>query len=110
MTAFHQQLANGRWHTLSLFEQMAHIGTEVERALNWQTKADPAAAQAAFYRALDLIDLSLGDPKYHGKYKELTRMREVVCDYFTNQRLYHSSPQSIRRYFEPFFWAVAKDR
>jgi hypothetical protein len=37
MTAVaHPSLAAGRWRTFSLMEQLAHVGSEVERALNWR--------------------------------------------------------------------------
>lgn len=39
MSALHRELAAGRWYTLSLVEQMANIGSEIERtmaaALRW---------------------------------------------------------------------------
>lgn len=39
MTFKHKDLAQGRWATMSLHEQMANIGSEVSRAFNWQKKA-----------------------------------------------------------------------
>ena len=38
MTYQHKQLASGRWRELSLVEQMANVGAEVGRAINWQRK------------------------------------------------------------------------
>ncbi len=38
MSYQHKDLAAGRWSQLSLIEQMANIGSEVERALNWRIK------------------------------------------------------------------------
>ena len=40
MTAQHPELAAGRWQTLSLMEQLANVGSEVERALNWAAKGN----------------------------------------------------------------------
>lgn len=34
----HTQLAAGRWQELSFAQQMANIGSEVERSLNWRHK------------------------------------------------------------------------
>lgn len=110
MASLHQQLAAGRWYKLSLFEQLANIGSEVERALNWYAKGDNQAGEAAFYRALDLLDLTLGDRRLKGRYKEIARLRELLCDYFTNQRQYHSDAKSIQSYFVPFFYAVSRGR
>ncbi len=55
----HKQLASGGWQRFSFIEQMANIGSEVERALNWRAKKNAAYAQKAFERALELIDLTL---------------------------------------------------
>ena len=37
MSYYYQRLSN-RWQKLSFFEQMANIGSEVERAINWRGK------------------------------------------------------------------------
>lgn len=34
----HQNLADGRWFTLTLAQQLGNAGSEVGRALNWQKK------------------------------------------------------------------------
>ena len=38
MTVHHKELASGRWFSLSLFEQMANIGSEVIRSIKWKNK------------------------------------------------------------------------
>ncbi len=38
---------------------MSNIGSEVERALNWQAKGNLAYSQKVFGRALELLDLTL---------------------------------------------------
>jgi hypothetical protein len=38
MSYQHKDLAAGRWKRLSFVEQMANIGSEVERALRWRAK------------------------------------------------------------------------
>ncbi len=34
----HPGLAAGRWFELTLVEQLANVGSEIERALNWAAK------------------------------------------------------------------------
>ena len=36
----HKELSQGKWQKMSLIEQMANIGSEVERAINWKNKND----------------------------------------------------------------------
>ena len=54
MSFQHRELAGGRWNELSLVEQMANIGSEVERALKWREKNNPDYAAKAYERALEL--------------------------------------------------------
>lgn len=75
----HADLAAGRWHTMSLAEQLANVGSDVARAHRWQGK-DPQLCEKAFVRALELLDLTIGDARWKGRLKELTRVRELLCD------------------------------
>lgn len=59
----HKELSRGKWKKLSLIEQMANIGSEVERAISWKNKNSKEYSAMAFERALELIDLTLSDEK-----------------------------------------------
>jgi len=104
MSHVHANLAAGRWQTLSLMEQLANVGSDVAHARRWQGK-DPALSEKAFIRALELLDLSIGDARWKGRRKELTRMREVLCDAMQGGAVYGSDLASLDRYF--FHFAVA---
>jgi hypothetical protein len=110
MTGGHRDLAAGRWWTLSLFEQMGNIGSEVGRATRWSS-ANPALAEAAFHRALELIDLTLDDPRHResvARLREIARAREVVVDFLSGSNRYGSTGPSLQKYFDAF--AVAGRR
>ena len=102
----HKDLASGRWGRLSFLEQMANIGSEVERALNWQIKDNTAYSQKAFERALELLDLTLASTAVPARFKELARVREAIADYFVGENQFRSTGISWRRYFLPFAYAV----
>ncbi len=106
MSYQHRSLASGRWGTLSLIEQLANIGSEVERALNWRDKGNPGYSQRALERALELIGLTIGDPRHRGRLKEITRLREAILDYFLGENLYQSSEDLWRKYFYAFGYAA----
>ncbi len=110
MSGAHPGLAAGRWFELSLAEQLANVGSEVERALAWREKGQPAIAQRAFERAIELLDLTLADPRHRRRLKELTRLREVLADYFWFDNSYGSSADSWRRYFGAFTYSAALRR
>ena len=110
MTGYqHKELAAGRWGRMSLPEQMANVGSEVERALGWRAKNHPEYSMRAAERALELLDLSLESGGGFSRLKEIARLREVVVDYFYGSNQYGSTEASLRRYFSPFTYAARRD-
>ncbi len=109
MSYQHKNLAAGSWNQLSFIEQMANIGSEVERALNWRIKKNTDYAQKAFERALELIDLTLDSDRNYAHLKEITRMREAIVDYFSGVNQFMSSDGSWRSYFLPFTYASRRN-
>lgn len=109
MSFQHKQLAAGGWFKLTLVEQMAHIGSEVIRALAWKQKGDQNYTRMAFERALELLDLTRADPKCRHRLKEICRVREVLCDYFAGDNEYGSTGDQWRNYFNAFGWASRKN-
>jgi hypothetical protein len=110
MIVQHPGLAAGRWQQLSFLEQMANIGSEVERALNWKAKNNVDYCQKASERALELVDLTLDSAPGPTRLKELSRVREALADYFFGDNQYLSSEKSWRKYFFNFNYAARKDR
>ena len=106
MNPQHKDLADGRWNKLSFIEQMANIGSEVERALNWQAKHNADYTQKACERALELVDLTLDCAISATRLKELARVREAVVDYFFGSNQFMSTESSWRKYFSGFTYAV----
>lgn len=105
----HKELAAGRWRQLPFATQMAHIGGEVERALNWRVKNNHDYSRRAFERALELLDLTLASAAGYARKKELARVREALVDYFTDKNQYGSTETSWRRYFAPFAYAARRN-
>lgn len=110
MSEHHPDLAAGRWREFPLVVQFAHVGSEVERALRWESKGRQERSERALERALELIRLTIDDPKHRGRLKEMTRLREVLLDYFFGENRYGSSPEAWHRYFHPFAVAASKQQ
>ena len=104
----HKELAAGRWFTLSLVEQMANVGSDVGRALNWKAKGNLPYSQKAFERALELLDLTLADRKNIGRLREVARVREALVDFLAGQNEYSSTEESWKKYFLQFAFAARK--
>ncbi len=105
--AQHETLAAGRWQAFSLVEQLANVGSEVERALNWLEKRNPDYSRLAFLRALELLNLTIDDPRHQNRLRELTRLREALLDFFLGDNAFRSSEKSWRSYFFGFAYAAA---
>jgi hypothetical protein len=106
MNYVHKELAAGKWNQLSFAEQMANIGSEVERTISWKAKGRQDYSERAFERAIELLDLTIADARNRKRLKELCRVREVLADTFAFDNIYQSTPESWQRYFRCFLVAV----
>lgn len=106
----HPGLAAGRWHSMSLMDQLANIGSEVGRAARARTLGNEARVAPALDRALELFDLTLADDRWRARLKEIARAREIVCDFLVGENAYGSTADSLDRYFLPFAAAVRRAR
>jgi hypothetical protein len=101
--ARHRELAV-RWWAMPIAEQLGNIGSEISRSAKW-TSRNPDLARSAFYRALDLFDLTLDDPRHRrspARLREIARAREVVVDLFAGPNQYGSTAASLQRYFDAY--------
>jgi hypothetical protein len=105
----HREMAEGRWNLLSFSEQMANVGSEIERTISWRKKGYPDYSGRAFERALELLDLTISDSKNRPRLRELLRVRESLADHFFFENIYQSTPESWQRYFR-FFLAIARGK
>lgn len=110
MNALHTGLTDARWQSLSLVEQLANVGSEVERALAWSHKGQAQFSANAVCRGLELLDLTIMDPRHRTRLKELTRLREVLLDYFCGPNEFGSTDLAWQRYFDAFGMAAALER
>ncbi len=101
----HSSLASGKWFELTMAEQLGNIGSEVSRARRWQEK-DEKLFVGAMERALELFDLTLQDPRWKHRLKEICRAREVLCDTAFGSRSYSTSLADLDRYFTQFALAA----
>lgn len=104
----HQNLRGERWFKLSFFEQMANVGSEVERAISWRNKNNAEYSRLAFERSLELMDFTVEDVKNRKYWKELLRLRECLVDYFAYDNEYGSSDEKWHNYFYAFNYAARR--
>ncbi len=99
----HAELAAGRWNTLSLAEQLAHVGSEVDRTIRaWEAHRSDRFDHA-LERALELFDLTAQDRRWRGhRCREILRVREEFCRLFFSDDAPPDSARGLTAYFLHF--------
>jgi hypothetical protein len=101
--AGHRDLAAGRWSTLTLAEQLAHVGSEVTRAIQAGRAERPERRDRAVERALELFDLTAADERWRGhRRREVLRVREEFCALVLSGESGSEQAKSLERYFLHF--------
>lgn len=110
MNMMHSTLAHSRWFQFTLAQQFANIGSEIHRLVSSDKKHDRIRFEAAFDRALELIDLTLADPRWKTGYKEIARVREILCGLYFGQNEYDTSLETLDDYFFRFALVVQSNK
>jgi hypothetical protein len=99
----HVELASGRWARLTLAEQLANVGSEVDRAIAAWAAQRPDRFERALARALELFDLTAGDARWRGhRLRELLRAREEFCRLFFDPASSAGAARTLSAYFLHF--------
>lgn len=94
----HKDLSNGRWFTLTLPEQLGNVGSEFLRLRSWTRKGDRKKSEAALARFLELMGLTVSDPRWSGRRRrELARVREQAL-----LEIEYPETSSLQKYFDQF--------
>jgi len=96
-------LAAGRWAALSLAEQLANVGSEVDRAIAAWAAQRSDRFDRALARALELFDLTARDDRWRGhRRREILRAREEFCRLFFDDDVASGAARTLRKYFLQF--------
>ncbi len=105
----HAGLAAGRWKSLTLSDQLANVGSEVDRAIRAHEAGRTDRRDAAVNRALELFDLTAADNRWRGaRRREVLRAREEFCALFWGDGERLGGAASLSRYF--LYFALAARR
>ncbi len=83
-----------RWQTLPKRIQLLSIMAELERARTWEQERG-AQFTGALERALDLLDLTFGDPRWKNETLQLLMLRDEIAKRYAN--LTNESTLSLSR-------------
>lgn len=108
----HKSLEDGRWFTFTIYEQLGNVGSEFERAARAFESGDMERFERAFERMLELLDLTIEDPKWRRgtRLRELLRLREEVCDIFHGGEVFGTPIETVKKYFLYFAIAARANR
>ena len=81
----HKDLTFDKWIKQSKQAQIMNIGAEISRAQNWQNLKQREKVKECIERALDLLDLTVQDPRWGSKLGDLLRIREAFSSFYVNE-------------------------
>ncbi|MEO5903589.1 MAG: DUF5674 family protein [Gemmatimonadaceae bacterium] len=103
LMTLHAALASGGWSEMTLAEQLANVGSEVDRAIRASRSGRAARFENALDRALELFDLTAADDRWRGpRRREVLRAREEFCRLFFDADVHPDSASGLSRYFLQF--------
>jgi hypothetical protein len=92
-----------RWRRFTISEQLANVGSEVERAIRSHQAGQQTRFDNALTRALALFDLTATDERWRGRRRrEILRAREEFCRLFFDPVVSPDSVAGLTRYFLAF--------
>jgi len=103
----HKDLAAGRWFTFPFIEQFANVGSDVERTIQWRKRGNEEYSNQALERALELLDLTIADPKNKKRLKEIVRVRHMFADHYMGINEFSFTDEYWQKYFFDFAYAAA---
>lgn len=107
----HSSLAQGRWGGLTLAEQLANVGSEVDRAIVAWDAHRPDRFDKALARALELFDLTARDDRWRGhRRREILRSREEFCRLFFDGESVAGGARTLSAYFLHFALLARRNR
>jgi len=105
-----RNLAGGGWEALTLMEQLANVGSEVERAIRALESEWPQQWEYAFARALELFDLTAADRRWSAPgRRETLRAREQFVAVFFGDDDRRGAATYLRKYFMQFAFAARRN-
>lgn len=107
----HVGLEPESWFKKTLFVQLANVGADIDRVIQWKNVNNLQYSKDAFERVLELLSLTILDPKHaRSTRKELVRTREALIDHFVYDNEYKTTDEIWHNYFFQFSYAAALER
>src|SRR3989338_6753069 len=83
MNKFHKSITQDKWNQYPKRNQILMIASEIGRAKSWIVKSDFNKAKDCYLRAIELLDMTVGDLKWRNGWKELLRFKELLGEAYS---------------------------
>lgn len=83
MNKFHKGITQNKWNQYSKRNQVLMIASEMGRAKSWIINKDSDKAKDCYLRAIELLDMTVGDFKWRNGWKELLRFKELLGEAYS---------------------------
>jgi len=103
MAIFHPNLTQEKWNASNRSFQVLSIFAEINRCRGRFERDDLTNARHSLDRCLELIDLTVRDPRWTGgRRHELLRFREAVGALYVDSDEIHTTPTELMRVLRTF--------
>lgn len=87
---------------MSIEDQISNIGSEVNRAIPWETKGNHERAVGFCGKAKELLQMSIEDPKNRYRRGELFNAILELDDRFLGENYFQTTDEVLRRCYDAF--------
>lgn len=91
-----------KWFRMSVEDQISNIGSEVNRAINWENKGNIERSRNFCNKAKELLQLSIEDPKNRHRVSEFFNCICELDDRFFGDNKYNTTDEMLRKYYDAF--------
>jgi hypothetical protein len=93
-----------RWFEMPVSVQLANVGSEVNRAIKYKNKNEEQKKINFTQKAIELLDLTIEDPKNVNRREELECCKEELNDFFLGSNDYHTTDDILIRFYDSFLY------
>lgn len=90
------------WYNMPVKMQLANVGSEVNRALNWKKRGNEQRTVSFCNKAIEFLEIMKTDKKNHNRIGELNFCIEELKDFFLGDNIYGTTDEALMKYYDAF--------
>ena len=97
-------ITKNTWFKMSVTMQISNIGSEVARAIRYKNEGNEKSKINFCNKAIELLTLSMSDPKNAKVAHEFEYCIEELKDYFLGSNEYNTTDEMLQNYSDAFLY------